>query len=672
MKKKLLYFLFFFIAVSCKNNKKEVITASDPKDSLAFFFEAANNDSIPYEKRHVYADKIVAKIEVQQNDSMNRINYFKAANRYYNMNALNDYKKLTKVIVQRTADAKDTIGLAKAYTYLADYYANKFVSDSAYMYYFNAEKLYRRLKDYPKTAKTILNKSIIQLNEKDYIGSEKSAFECLKILRKTNDNDLTYSTYNILGIIYNELSEYDKSIEFHNKALELITDKKITESSFAESGSLNNIGLIYQNKKNDKKAIQYFNKALVSPNLLKLNPFQYSAIIDNLGYSKFEIGDFNNLPDLFYKSLKIVDSLKVNTSIVSCKLHLSEYYAFKKDTLKAVNFATGAYDLAKTNNLTKDILSSLKQLSAVNPKKISIYSKEYIKINDSLQIAERKVRNKLARIEFETEELSIEKDKLVEQRRTIVFASALVILLGILFFVIRFQAAKNRELVLVQEQQKANEEIYQLMLTQQDKIEDVRQLEKKRISQELHDGILGKLFGTRLNLGILNSVDTQQAVTDRSIFIDELKTIEQEIREISHDLNSEKTAIFNNFVVMVSNFIENQRTVCEAEIHFSMNENIDWNSQNNIVKINFYRILQESFQNINKYAGAKTVFASFEKTNHSLKLSIVDDGVGFNYSRKKKGIGLKNMESRITGSGGRMNIESEKGKGTKLEFEIPK
>ncbi len=661
--------LYCFI-VSC-NKKEESKAISTLNDSIIYYLKVADTDSLSFKKKYSYNYKAIYILEKQKNDSLNRVYLLKAANRFYNMNAQEEYKKTTTMALGRAIETKDSLIIGKSYNYLGDYYSKKFISDSAYLYYFKAEEVYKKLKDISKLITIKLNKSVLQLNEKDYIGSEKSALEALALLRKIKNKGLAYDAYNLLGIIYNELREYDKAVEFHNKALALNEEEKGLNYPFQKVATLNNIGLIYQLENRDYEAIRFFQKSLNQVNLETLNPIIYSSVLNNLAYSKFKKRDFNDLPQLFYESLKIKDSLNLYGGIITCKLYLSEYYAFKKNPSKAVNFAKDAYELAKEKNLSRDILLSLKQLIDVDTKKTNFYSKEYLRINDSLQIAERKIRNKLARIEFETEELEIKNTSLVEQRKNMIYISLSILILGVLFFVIRFQATKNRELLLVQEQQKANEEIYQLMLNQQNKIEEVRQKEKKRIAQELHDGVLGKLFGTRLNLDILNKSKAENAITDREIFIEELKTIEQDIRVISHDLNSEKIAIFSNFTAMVIAFIESQRSICTAKIDLKMDPNIPWEKMDNTSKINLYRILQESFQNINKYANAKKVFVAFELHENSLNLLIQDDGVGFNFMKKKKGIGLQNMNDRITASGGQLQIESAVGQGTLLKFELP-
>ena len=126
---------------------------------------------------------------------------------------------------------------------------------------------------------------------------------------------------------------------------------------------------------------------------------------------------------------------------------------------------------------------------------------------------------------------------------------------------------KTEELRFIQQQQEANEEIYNLMLAQQDKMEEGRTQEKKRISEELHDGILGKLFGTRLSLDSLNMVATPEAAKTRSVYISELKAIESEIRKISHDLNTDFISD-SGFMDILGTLIEKQTKAYDLDYSF--------------------------------------------------------------------------------------------------------
>jgi hypothetical protein len=55
-----------------------------------------------------------------------------------------------------------------------------------------------------------------------------------------------------------------------------------------------------------------------------------------------------------------------------------------------------------------------------------------------------------------------------------------------------------------------------------------------------------------------------------------LKNIEQDIREISHDLNREKSELINNFVAIVDNLLEEQRKTFPAKLVSTIDSGIKW------------------------------------------------------------------------------------------------
>ena len=209
------------------------------------------------------------------------------------------------------------------------------------------------------------------------------------------------------------------------------------------------------------------------------------------------------------------------------------------------------------------------------------------------------------------------------------------------------------------------------MISQQNDVETIRVKEKKRVAQELHDGVLGRMFGVRMNLDSLNKIHDESASVQRNGYLAELKNIEQDIREISHDLNREKSELINNFVAIVDNLFEEQKKTFATKLVSTIDSNIKWETVSNAVKINLYRIVQESLQNINKYAKAENVKIEFKKETDHLFLQITDDGIGFNVNRGKKGIGLQNMLSRINECKGTFEIKSKIGEGTIITVTVP-
>jgi len=642
------------------------------QDSLPVYLSLSNDIQINYDLKQKYAQKAFSIVVKQKNDSINRVNLFKIANRYYNMNDFKSYHAISQLVLDRSISSKDSASIAKAYIYLGDYYGSKVISDSAFRNYFLAQKIYLQINDQYNLAKTLLSKASLQYNESDFFESEISVFKALSILKnQKNVNDQLYECYNLLGILYNEREEYEKALEYQNKALNTLNDKSIPADLQLKATSLNNIGFVYMRMKNYKQAIVYFEKGLKEKNLFEEKTILYAMLLDNLAYSKLKSKRLDGLPDQFYRSLKIRDSLGLKMAKISNQIHLSEYYAFKRDTFKAIQFSKKALLLSRSSDKLANTLLALKQIAVVDPQNASKYSKEYIRLNDKMLKAERNMGEKFSRIEYETNEIKDQNSNLQEKNKTLVYVFSICTLLGLFFYVYKTQQAKNRELIFKQQQQIANEDIYNMMISQQNEIELTRIKEKKKVAQELHDGVLGRMFGIRISLDSLDKVDEVEAASKRKKYLAELKNIEQDIREISHDLNREKSELINNFVAILNKLFEDQRNTYSSKLITSFDPNIKWELISNIVKINLYRIIQEGLQNCNKYAKADIIKVEFEIENNNLILTIADDGVGFNTKKTKNGIGLHNIEYRATECKGTVTIKSAKSEGTVLIVKIP-
>lgn len=662
--------LFVFFGCTQKRTNDNLIHISN--DSLPAYFDLANDFNLPRQKRLEYIYKANNIVIHQDNDSLNRINLFKVANRYYNVGDWKEYSKTVNLVLNNSKRVGDTISLAKAYGYLGDYYLQKSVSDSAFLYYYKAEKMYAKLNDKYQLAKTLINKAELLFRVGDLIGSEKEVFKVLRIIKnKKNTKEIFYDAYNLLGLVYNGLDEYENAILYHNKALESIESNQIIGEGQTKAISYLNLGLVYVKLKNFESAKKYFQKGIQQKNIEDKDPRFYALLLDYFAYAKFKLGEKEGLPDLFYQSLKIDDSLKLSSNLLLNKLHLSEYFYSVNDKNRSFKYAKEALALARDNKVPRDILLSLKQIAVVDFQNTATYTEEYIRINEELQKAERKMGDKFTRIEYETDQIKDENSNLTEKNRKLVYVFSFVAILGLFFYIIKSQKAKNRELLYKQEQQLANEEIYNLMISQQNTIETNRVQEKKRVAQELHDGVLGRMFGVRMNLDGLNRFNDEMAIEQRNAYLSELKNIEQDIREISHDLNREKSELINNFVAIVDNLFEEQRKTFSSKLVSNIDVNIKWEIIPNAVKINLYRIIQESLQNINKYAKAYLIKVELKKLENEILLVIIDDGVGFNSNLKKKGIGLQNMQARAIECKGTFNIQSKIGEGATVSVTVP-
>jgi signal transduction histidine kinase len=188
-----------------------------------------------------------------------------------------------------------------------------------------------------------------------------------------------------------------------------------------------------------------------------------------------------------------------------------------------------------------------------------------------------------SRIEYETDQIKDQNSSLEVQNRNLVYAIGLLTILGLSIYIIKLKKLKQRVLY-KQQQQKANEDIYNLMISQQNTIE-INSVKEKRVAQELHDGVLGRMFGVRMNLDSLNKFQDELAMDQRNSYLSELKNIEQDIREISHDLNREKSELINNFVAIVDNLLEEQRKTFATKLVSTIDKSLKWDVIENSVKL---------------------------------------------------------------------------------------
>ena len=573
----------------------------------------------------------------------------------------------------RLLKSSDSIFIAKENYKIGELFRYSLISDSAYIYYQKAEKVFRKFDYKYETALTLYGIAVSQTYSKDYTGSEVTSFEAITLLEglKESNNVNRYKSfiYNNLGIVFNEIGQFDESIKYYNKALKL---KENLKGDFQRSIGLtkNNIAFAYKNSGRYKLAIEKYNKIFSNKELISKYPDVYVLALGNYANTLYLSESFEQLPKLYLKALRICDSINDSYNSIIINQHLAEYYNDKGQKDSARHYAYKAKDISVYYN-NDDLLKSLLLLSKIEEGNIAVkHLKDYVKLSDSLQKSERAIRNKFARIRFETKQIEQENIQITKERMWLLIISVVLIISSFLLYLVITQRNRNKELKFVQKQQETNEEIYNLMLSQNKSIEEARRLEKKRISEELHDGVLGRLFGARLSLDSLNTSNSKDAIKTRGQYIDELKTIEQDIRKVSHELNTDFVS-GSGFIDIIKTFLETQTATYELGYQLEHDDVIHWDEVSNKNKIHIYRIIQESLHNIFKHANATQVNISFKLKNNVICLTMNDNGSGFDVNKAKSGIGLKNMKSRIDEINGSINITSEKDVGTIVTIEAP-
>lgn len=673
-------FRFLFLIIVCFYSSSNLQAQGDLKsstfDSILKYRRLGADNSFSFPERLTYAKKAVDLSKSTKTDStILKSNRVLSTVFVYS----GDYDKFRIINIENLKLAKklnDSMEISLSNHNIGWYhFQSRIQNDSAYYYLSNAVKIHEKLGRTELQIDALQNLSDILQVEKDYLGSEENAISALKLLEDLPQSETNlrkaWNLYNVLAIVSLELKRYDEAINYHQKAENIA--KKRDDGSLSLLSSQNNVAFVYKEKGDIKTALKLYQSVLDNPQLYDLDPSFYALVLDNVAFTRFLDGDkdFDTLERMFKKAYKMADSLQDPITKMATTIDMAKFYKVQNKIDSSLKYAVETYTLATKSSEQQMRLEALMVLSELNEgEEGKKYLNEHIKISDSLLQHERGIRNKFARVQFETDQIQLENERITTQRFWLIMISIVLLLTLFLLYVIVTQRAKNKELKFEREQQQTNEEIYNLMLSQQDKVDEARAQEKIRISEEMHDGVLGRLFGVRLSLDSLNLADGKEAMQKRSMYIDDLKNIEQDIRKISHDLNTDFVA-GSGFMDIVETLIQNQTQAYQLSYEFYHSDDINWENISNKTKIHIYRILQETMQNSYKHAEAKHIKISFHLKNNVICLSIIDDGKGFVISKSKKGIGLKNINSRVSEVNGTVQFDSEIDKGTSITIQIP-
>jgi two-component system sensor histidine kinase UhpB len=190
--------------------------------------------------------------------------------------------------------------------------------------------------------------------------------------------------------------------------------------------------------------------------------------------------------------------------------------------------------------------------------------------------------------------------------------------------------------------------------------EDAKSTERSSIGKELHDNVNQLLGASKMYLEMAKyGGNNSEMYLDRASEYT-LSAI-NEIRKLTKGLTSD---IIKNFGLCeaIDTIVRDTMEINPIKITYEM-KSFKEDSVNDKFKLNMYRIVQEQLSNILKHASAKEVLITIVQKNNSVALNISDNGVGFDTSKKRKGIGVDNIKSRAKSYSGKAEFVSQPGRG---------
>ena len=239
----------------------------------------------------------------------------------------------------------------------------------------------------------------------------------------------------------------------------------------------------------------------------------------------------------------------------------------------------------------------------------------------------------------------------------------LVFIAGIVIFVLQYRKRK----ILHEREKNAIEETHKAQLLNAQV--EIQKQTMQFIGREIHDSVAQKLT--------LASIYTQKIEFENKYptLLEKLHDISSllneslaELRSLSKNLTDSKLqhASFEQLLRQECDQV-NATGVCCAQLDIAVSSAI-----NIAIKSFLLRIVQEFVQNSLKHAECKTIGITVEDNPDGLFLELEDDGVGFDIAANLSGgIGITNMKRRVQLAGGKYNLVSAKGQGTRLEIFMP-
>ena len=268
------------------------------------------------------------------------------------------------------------------------------------------------------------------------------------------------------------------------------------------------------------------------------------------------------------------------------------------------------------------------------------------------------------RIKYESEKIEEQNTTLRKERRLMLGLglSSGVVLLLVLAFLINTHRLSVYQRNLAEKRVKELEQERDLAIIQAAMESEVA--ERIRISQDLHDGVGGLLTGVKYTLndvlGTLGVPRTDVKTFDKALGM--LDNCITELRRVSHNMMPE---------------LLNRHGLARAMTDFCGSiENVNFRvfgtpaRVDSKIEIVIYRTVQELINNALKHASATSINIHLFMEPDRVALSVVDNGKGFDPNIESTGAGLANIRSRVSLFKGKIDLNSQPGKGTEVMVEI--
>lgn len=520
------------------------------------------------------------------------------------------------------------------------------------------------------------------------IGDQQKAlgfyYDALRIFERIGEKKRQANVLSNIGLIHSSLKDEKKALEFQRRALALRIE---TKDDYGLASTYNNIAKSFT-LESEEDSSMYYTRLAIAIQEKTGDDYGLGISLGNLGHSYGNIGLQDSA--LFYLNKSLLyreragDKLGMifNYHVISELCRVSHKYAL------AIQSGEKALAIAReidSRERISTVMRTLGQIYAETGNHKKAY--EYLQVHDRYQVEmydtfkNRQVAELAVKYEVGKKDLLIQKDKaelknrqseIANQQLKLSQRNTQLSLLAILLLGTGMTSYLFYNRYRLRQEGRLQQEIIKQQDIASRAIIEAEERERKRIAGDLHDGLGQLCSAIKMNL---SSLEKQVAFNDKDAVLSFEKTVAmtdqacKDVRTISHRMMPNVLLKFG-LATAVRDFLD-KIDARRLQIHldtFGLRERLDSNTETVL-----YRVIQETVNNVIRHSGADTLYIVLNKDEEGITATIEDNGTGFEVREMEnfKGIGLRNIASRIEFLKGTVEFDSAKGRGTVVSVWVP-
>lgn len=244
------------------------------------------------------------------------------------------------------------------------------------------------------------------------------------------------------------------------------------------------------------------------------------------------------------------------------------------------------------------------------------------------------------------------------------------VLLGMavaLIVVLRLRILERRS----EEQRAIAEEAERQMRQLSQERDAAQEEERKHLSRELHDHVAQVLTALRMELGRIERTRSPADARIGAAVAECKKLVDKMFRTVRDLALGLRPSMLDDFGLQAALewHVRDFTSRYGANVELTIEGDFDTLPDRHRTCV--YRAVQEALTNCVRHAKARSLKVSVTGQGDQLELSVTDDGIGFDFARRRTGLGLRGIEERVKELHGAMTIGKAEGGGTRLAIRLP-